>query len=401
MALMRESRWSSYLLLALLAGGCGSCSSSGGKAGTGGTGGGATGGATAKGGAGGAGPTGTGGSTGSGGAATGNSGGATGTGGTGAGGGAATTAGGIFTAPEPWTKDVSALTKDGSSDAIIAALDKAGGWGTGQFQIDFSIPLFFANSSTPRQTISGPAPGGYDYCYGGTDCDPVPLQMPIPTNGNAESSSNYTCDTGNNDCHILVVETSQQKLYELYNATAAGSGIDALGAFIWDLTKAYPDNERGDQCTSADAGGFPMAGLLPTADEVAAGAVNHALRFILPNKSMRKAAYVHPASHAGSPSSTDANAPPYGVRFRLKGTFDASSYNAAEKVIIAALKKYGMLLSDGGNVPLTFADDRTTTAKWATLGITASSFGGIKVDDFEVVDFSTPVVSTQDCVRNP
>lgn len=382
MAPVREYRWTFYLLVALLAGAGGACSSRR-KAGSGGTGGAATGGSTASGGAAGAGKRG-----------------ATGSG------GAAPTVGGIFSAPEPWTKDVSGLTKDASSDAIIAALDKAGGWGTGQMKIDFSIPLFFADAATPRRTINGPAPGGYDYCYGGTDCDPVPLQMPIPTNGNAEGSKNYTCDVtgqtdGQGDCHILVVETSQQKLYELYNATQAASGFDALAAFIWDLTKAYPNNERGDQCTSADAGGFPIAGLLPTADEVAAGAVNHALRFILPNASMRKAAYVHPASHAGSPASTDPNAPPYGVRFRLKATFDDSSYDPAEKVIIAALKKYGMLLSDGGNVPLTFADDRTTTAKWATLGITASSFGGIKVDDFEVVDFSTPVLSTQDCVRNP
>jgi hypothetical protein len=321
-------------------------------------------------------------------------------------GGAVATVGGLFMQPEPWTKDVSGLTKDPSSDAIIAALDKAGGWGSGNMQIDFSIPLFFGDSSTPRKTINGPAAGGYPYCYGGTDCDPVPLQMPIPTNGNAEGSSNYTCDTsyktnGQGDCHILVVETSQKKLYELYNATAAGSAIDALGAFIWDLTKAYPDNERGEQCTSADAGGFPVAGLLPTADEVAAGAVNHAIRFILPNPSMRKQTYVHPASHAGNPSSTDANAPPYGVRFRLKASFNDSSYNTAQKVIIAAMKKYGMLLSDGGNIPLTFADDRTTTAKWATLGITAQSFSGIKVDDFEVVDFSSTIALTDNCVRNP
>ena len=229
--------------------------------------------------------------------------------------------GGLFTKPEPWTKDVSGLTKDASSDAIIGALKKAGGWGGGRLQIDFSIPLFFANASTPRRTIEGPMPGGYPYCYGGPDCDPVPLQMPIPTNGNAEGSSNYICDTsystdGQGDCHILVVETAQQKLYELYNATQNASAIDALVAIVWDLSKTYPDNERGDQCTSADAGGFPIAGLLPTADEVAAGAVNHAIRFILPNPYMRKATYVHPASHAGSPSSTDPNAPPYGVRFR-------------------------------------------------------------------------------------
>ena len=189
----------------------------------------------------------------------------TGTGGATGSGGAAGEVGGLFTQPEPWTKDVSGLTKDASSDAIIAALDKAGGWGGGRLQIDFSIPLFFANASTPRETIEGPMPGGYPYCYGGTDCDAVPFQMPIPANGNAEGSTNYTCDTSGNtdgqgDCHILVVETGQQKLYELYNATQNGSAIDALVAVIWDLTKTYPDNERGDQCTSADAGGFPIAG---------------------------------------------------------------------------------------------------------------------------------------------
>ncbi len=367
---MGGGRWTSVLLVALVGAGCGA----GDGLGSG------SGGATASGGAAGSGCV-----TASGGAG-----------------------GGIFTASEPWTKDVSCLTKDASSDAIIAALDKAGGWGGGRLQIDFSIPLFFANSSTPRRTINGPMPGGYAYCYGGTDCDAVPLQMPIPANGNAEGSTNYTCDIsyqtdGQGDCHILVVETSQQKLYELYNATQDGTAIDALVGIVWDLTKAYPNNERGDQCTSADAGGFPIAALLPTADEVAAGAVNHALRFILPNPYMRQGVYVHPASHAASPSSKDANAPPYGVRFRLKASFDASSYNAGEKVIIAAMKRYGMLLSDGGTIPLTFADDRTTTAKWsdANVGVTALSFSAITVDDFEVVDYSTPVVSTQNCARNP
>ena len=402
---MGGGRWTSYLLAGVLAAGCGSSSPGGtpGSGGKGATGGGGAGGVTGAGGATGGAP-GSGGATATGGAT--GSGGATGTGGATGSGGAAGVVGGLFTKPEPWTKDVSGLTKDASSDAIIAALKKAGGWGGGRLQIDFSIPLFFANTSTPRKTIEGPMPGGYPYCYGGTDCDAVPLQMPIPTNGNAEGSSNYTCDTsystdGQGDCHILVVETAQQKLYELYNATQNASAIDALVAIVWDLTKTYPDNERGDQCTSADAGGFPIAGLLPTADEVAAGAVNHAIRFILPNPYMRKATYVHPASHAGSPSSSDPNAPPYGVRFRLKPGFDASSYNAAQKVIIAAMKKYGMLLSDGGTIPLTFADDRTSTAKWSSLGITALSFSAITVDDFEVVGFSTPVAQTDDCVRNP
>jgi hypothetical protein len=128
--------------------------------------------------------------------------------------------------------------------------------------------------------------------------------------------------------------------------------------------------------------------------------VKHAIRFILPNARMKKDVYVHPASHAGGPTSTDANAPPYGVRFRLNPLFDETPYSAGEKVILEAMKKYGMLLSDGGNIAFTFADDRTSTAKWADQGITAQSFAAITVDDFEVVDLSSEIPVTDDCVRN-
>ena len=309
------------------------------------------------------------------------------------------TVGGIFEAAEPWTEDVSGASPDTRSSAIIAALVASGGWGNGnKLQIDFSIPLFFANGATPRQTITAPSGG---YCYGGPDCDAVPLQMPVPTNANIEGSNDLACDVSANDCHMLVVETAEKKLYEIYNSTSTGgSTIAALGAFVWDLTKAYPPSERGDQCTSADAAGFPIAALLPTADEVAAGEVKHALRFILPNARMKQDVYVHPASHAGAPSSTDANAPPYGVRFRLKASFDVATYSTGEKVILASMKKYGMLLSDGGNIALTFADDRTSVAKWADQGITAQSFAAITVDDFEVVDLSAEIPVTDDCVRN-
>src|SRR4051812_30931450 len=108
------------------------------------------------------------------------------------------TVGGLFEKPEPWTKDVSGVTKDARSDAIIAALVSLGGWGAGALKIDFSIPLFFADSSTPRQSITAPSGG---YCYGGPDCDTVPLSMPLPAGGNTEGSATYVCDTSANDCH--------------------------------------------------------------------------------------------------------------------------------------------------------------------------------------------------------
>jgi serine/threonine-protein kinase len=305
----------------------------------------------------------------------------------------------VFSVAEPWTKDVSALQPATNSGAVITALKNAGGWGNNNvFQIDFSIIVLQADGSTPRKTVNGPVGGGY--CYNGTDCDAVPFQMPIPANGNTEGSADYTCDVANNDCHVLVVETQQRKLYELYNATLSGSAFNALVGVSWNLDMTYPDNERGDGCTSADAAGLPMSGLMVTADEVASGNVPHAIRFILPNPYMKQNVYLHPASHIGSPSSTDPNAPPYGVRFRLKSTFDETPYNAAQKTILHAMKKYGLILSDGGGIALTFADDRLATHKWADLGVDSHAFTAITVDDFEVVDYGAEITNA-DCVRNP
>jgi Bacterial Ig-like domain len=307
--------------------------------------------------------------------------------------------GGLFEKPLPWNTDVSALTPSSRSGAIIAALNSFGGWGNGnKMQIDFAIALLNADSTTARRTITA-SPGGY--CYHGPDCDAVPLQMPIPANGNTEGSANYNCDTAHEDCHVLVVEHTEKKLYELYNATASGSNFTALGAFVWDLTKQYTDVLRGDQCTSADAAGLPMAALLVTSDEVAAGEVPHALRFILPNDHMKASVYVHPATHAGGPSSSNANAPPYGVHFRLKASFDETPFNASARVILHAMKKYGMILSDGGSIALTFGDDRLSTAKWDTLGIDSHTFFGVAVSDFEVVNLGSEIGLTDDCVRAP
>ncbi len=314
-----------------------------------------------------------------------------------------TAAGGLFSAAEPWTKDVSGAAKSDRSDAIIGTLTALAGWGgDNALQTDFSIPIFDADGGTPRMDVVGTD----DYCYGGPDCDSVPAQMPVPANANIEGSSDLTCDPSGNtegqgDCHLLVAERDENKLYEVYQGNQSGGGIAANGFFVWDLNKAYPDNLRGDQCTSADAAGFPIAALTPTADEVASGAVNHALRFILPNDRMKAEVYVHPATHAGGPESTEADAPPYGARFRLKPEFDESGYTEPQKVILEALKTHGMLLSDGGEIALTFADDRTSAAKWVDLGIDAQTFAGIGVDQFDVVELGPEIGLTYECKRNP
>jgi hypothetical protein len=89
------------------------------------------------------------------------------------------------------------------------------------------------------------------------------------------------------------------------------------------------------------------------------------------------------------------------VRFRLKADVDESSYSDGERTILRALKTHGMLLSDGGEIALTFADDRTGDAKWADLGVDAQSFDALRVEDFEVVDLGPEIPLTYDCARTP
>jgi hypothetical protein len=311
--------------------------------------------------------------------------------------------GGLFSAQVPWTKDVSGAAPSERSAAIIGALNKAGGWGNdNKLQTDFSITVFEADASTPKTQVVAAG----EYCYGGPDCDELPASMPIPTNATVEGSKDLTCDTSGNtegqeDCHLLVADRQDKKLYEVYQANKSGDDMTASGLWVWDLDKEYPETLRGDQCTSADAAGFPIAGLTPTADEVASGTIEHAIRFILPNDRMKEGVYVRPATHAGGPESTDPNAPPYGVRLRLKPDFDESPYNPAERTVLTALKKYGMLLSDGGDIALTFADDRTSTAKWSELDLDSQSFSSIAPDQFDVVELGDEIPLTYDCVRNP
>ncbi|MCZ8380107.1 hypothetical protein O6P37_14640 [Mycobacterium sp. CPCC 205372] len=312
-------------------------------------------------------------------------------------------AGGLFSAPQPWTADVSGLAPSERSGAILSTLTQLGGWGNGNvLQTGFSLPVFAADATTPRMPVAGTD----DYCFGGPDCDAVPAEMPVPEDANIEGSTDLTCDIsgetdGQGDCHLLVVESDERRLYEVYQGSSDGETLTATGLFTWNLDQEYPPDLRGAQCTSADAAGLPIAALTPTADEVAAGSVVHALRFILPNDRMKEGVYVAPATHAGGPESTEPDAPPYGVRFRLKPDVDESGYSDGERVILAALKKHGMVLSDGGEIALTFADDRTAGARWADLGVDAQSFRGLSVDDFEVVDLGPEIPLTYACARTP
>ena len=301
--------------------------------------------------------------------------------------------GGIFQAAEPWNTAVDTVAKDPQSDAIIGWLVSAGGWGNGNvLQIDTSINIQCADATTPMK----PFTLSQGSCS--PDCDNVST-FPVPAGGAVEGETGYACN-GGGDCHLLVVDKANNKLYEMWQAfypAAAGQFNSGGGPMIWDLTKAYPPNLRGDGCTSADAGGFPIAAMLFTADEIAAGHIDHAIRFILPNARIRDdATYVHPATHSGVNDHMpvkNPNAPPYGVHFRLNAGYDATKLPAGAQVIAKALKEHR-------HVPRRRAASRCGRRRPLHHGrwsgpLTSTSgpqdLAAIRVSDFEVVNLGTIV----------
>lgn len=314
--------------------------------------------------------------------------------------------------------DISAAPVRSTSAATTTWLTSHGGWGTTQFQIDFSMVVVDASASSPHYT--GEAPGYYE-----PDCVRG-ISVPLPAGGHVEGGTGYVCPGG--DCHLLVLDLGAHRLFEAYQASFDGTRYRSSCNIAWntdvDLWGAPPASGtipdpatrnwgQGLGCTSTDAAGFPVAPLLLTVGDAMSGRVEHAIRFILPNERMQHAptaggagpTWVWPATHAGGPSADHPDAPIYGSRFRLRASFDAAAHgldasNPAIQAILYGLQHYGMVLADGGSVPLTAEDDTGCGTTWADLGIDSHSLFGIVPGDFEVIDTGGSG-NGYDCVPNP
>lgn len=302
-----------------------------------------------------------------------------------------TSSGAFFPAAATWYADVSRSPRDRDSAAVTAYLDRVG-WGTGRMQIDFSIEVLEATATTPVMAFEPTE----DHFLPDCDLDPVP----VPPGGALEGEAGYEC-RGDGDCHLIVADRGHQKLFEMWRADVRGSTFRGGCLAVWDMTRVYPPSGRGEQCTSADAAGYPIAPLLFTADEVAAGSIDHAIRFILPNARIRKGEYVHPATHGTRATSGPSDSPPYGARLRLRADYPLDRLpNAGARVVAKAMQKHGILLADGGNIALTARSDRFTAAKWSGL-LAPQDLQALRPSDFEMVDGGSRIPLTNDCVRNP
>jgi serine/threonine-protein kinase len=302
----------------------------------------------------------------------------------------------LFPIGAPWNQAIDGAALDAESSAIIGYL-AANHTSSSRFQITFDFNILFADAGTPHRTFTPTSD------FFSPDCDPAPV--PVPPGGRLESESDYECASGG-DCHLTVVDFSTCRLHELWRANIAGG--TSTGTFtsgcqaIWDLSAVPPPTGRGDFCTSADAAGLPILPLVFTADEVASGTIDHAIRFILPNNLIRADIYVRPGTHSTGATSGGASAPPYATRVRLKASKDISGLSSGAQVIARALKKYGMILADGGNITFTAATDALTAHTWSSVGVGTSSLKGLSWNDFEVVELGARIdYGSGSCSRTP
>jgi hypothetical protein len=158
---------------------------------------------------------------------------------------------------------------------------------------------------------------------------------------------------GGNDRHLIVVDRDNWQLFELYAARKQGRGWAAACGAVFDLNS---NRLRPARRTSADAAGLPIfPGLVRYDEACEQGEIRHALRFTV---SRTRHAFVFPARHCAG-SSRDSSLPPMGMRVRLKADYDTSAFPPCARVVLNALKTYGMFVADNGsNWYLSGAPDR-------------------------------------------
>ena len=238
-----------------------------------------------------------------------------------------------FPADNLWNQNIASATVDPNSDAIINFIGAST-----HLHPDFGSGLYDGQSiGIPYVVVSGQPLVTINYTAYGDESDPGP--MPVPADAPIEGYPH----PGNGDRHVLVLDRDNCWLYELYSSHVLKNGNwNAGSGAAWNM---LANETRPYTWTSADAAGLSIFAGLARYDEVAAGSINHALRFTLQNS---KVAFTPPASHWAA-NSTNSLAAPMGMRLRLKSSFDISKFPPQSKIILKALQEYGMIMADNGS----------------------------------------------------
>lgn len=238
----------------------------------------------------------------------------------------------VFPKTNPWNQRVDRLQVAANSDAIIRSIGPdetvhadfgSGLWEGGPI----GIPITVVRRGQRKVRVA------FEYADE-SDRGPYPIPRNVKIEGGRQSDG---------DRHALILDRDNCRLYELFALyPTAGGGWRAGSGAIWNLRS---NRLRPAGWTSADAAGLPILPGLARYDEVARGRIDHALRFTV-RRSRR--AYVYPARHHAS-DSNDPDLPPMGLRLRLKASYPTAGFPRQARIVLEALKRYGMLVADNGS----------------------------------------------------
>jgi len=204
---------------------------------------------------------------------------------------------------------------------------------------DYGIPITVVDGDHAKVTVT------FDYA---DESDQV--KYPLGADTKIEGGRNSPGDK-----HAIVVDKSVCRLYETWNTRVVNGSWRAGSGATWSLTS---NALRPKGWTSADAAGLAILPGLLRYNEVVAGRVDHAIRFTTDVTSKH---YLWPARHQAG-ATTSLAYPPMGARFRLKWTYDASRLGPQARVVVLAMKKYGLVLADNGS-PWYFQGEQD--ARWS------------------------------------
>ncbi len=239
---------------------------------------------------------------------------------------------------------------------------------------NFGIPFDIVPGTQPNVPILfNPVDNAAD------ESDPGPY--PIPPNAQVEGGLGSVGDR-----HVLVLENTNCRLYELFSSYPQNGGAqwEVYSSAKFDLNS---NALRTSGWTSADAAGYTILPGLVRWEEIAAGEINHAIRFtaaaIFGQNASGQKQFIWPARHWSS-DSTVATQPPMGARFRLKASFDITPFHSTVQVLLRAFKKYGIFLADRGS---NWYFSGTSNTNFPPIFFTQlKDVNLIKGSDFEAVD---------------
>ena len=287
----------------------------------------------------------------------------------------------LFPADNPWNEKITGAPVAANSSTLVASIGAAS-----PLHPDFGTVYNGALNGIPYNVVSGNQPKVnvvIDAYADESDLVPVPIPAGAVIEGDPLGPSQNTSDR-----HLIVYDQDNNIAYELFNAHRPAEEPDnqwhADSEAVWDMSK---DSFRTPGFTSADAAGLPILPGLVRPDEVLDQGVINSCAATSPCP-RSDSAYVFPASHEAG-----VNNPAYprmGERFRLKQSFDISGFSAADRVILQALKDYGMIVADNGS---SWYLSGTPSSRWSDDDLHALT--QVLGSDFEAVDLS-PIVSGLD-----